>query len=141
MEKLYKGVHVFRESYFVREEDFFKGLSHCQRPEVLFITCADSRIDLISSRRSKPGELFIVRNVGNIIPPYDAIKDKNSVVAAIEFAVLVLKVKDIILCGHSNCGAMEALYKDEKSLTICRTCGTGTKIAAPVKEVVNSPLF
>lgn len=138
MEKLYKGIHVFRESYFIREEDFFKGLSHSQSPEVLFITCADSRIDPNLVTQSKPGELFIVRNVGNIIPPYNAIKDKNSVVAAIEFAVLVLRVKDIILCGHSNCGAMEALYKDEKEFDNMPHLRDWLKIAAPVKEVVNS---
>lgn len=138
MEKLYKGVHAFRESYFIREEDFFKGLSHSQSPEVLFITCADSRIDPNLVTQSKPGELFIVRNVGNIIPPYNAIKDKNSVVAAIEFAVLVLRVKDIILCGHSNCGAMEALYKDEKEFDNMPHLRDWLKIAAPMKEVVNS---
>lgn len=138
MEKLYKGVHAFRESYFVREEDFFKGLSHGQSPEVLFITCADSRIDPNLVTQSKPGDLFIVRNVGNIIPPYNAIKDKNSVVAAIEFAVLVLKVKDIILCGHSNCGAMEALYKDENEFVNMPHLRDWLKIAAPVKEVVSS---
>jgi carbonic anhydrase len=136
MEKLYRGVHAFRESYFAREEDFFKGLSHGQSPEVLFITCADSRIDPNLVTQSRPGDLFIVRNVGNIIPPYDAIKDKNSVVAAIEFAVLALKVKDII-CGHSSCGAMEALYKDEKDFSNMPHLRDWLKIAAPVKEVVN----
>src|SRR4030066_522787 len=114
MEKLYKGIHKFQESYFKKEENFFKRLSKGQKPEVLFITCADSRVDPNLVTQSKPGELFIVRNVGNIIPPHDAIKDKNSVAAAIEFAVMVLKIKDIIVCGHSNCGAMEALYRAEQ---------------------------
>ena len=117
MRKLYKGIHKFQESYFKKEEEFFKRLSKEQEPEVLFITCADSRVDPNLVTQSKPGELFIVRNVGNIIPPYDAIKDKNSVAAAIELAVLELKVTDIIVCGHSNCGTMEALYKDERELT------------------------
>jgi len=87
-ERLYKGIHKFQESYFKKEEDFFKRLSEKQTPDVLFITCSDSRVDPNLVTQSKPGELFIVRNVGNIIPPYDAIKDKNSIAAAIEFAVL-----------------------------------------------------
>ena len=74
--------------------------------------------------------------MGNIIPPYDAIKDKNSVAAAIEFAVLSLKVKDIIVCGHSNCGAMEALYKDERELTNMPHLKDWLKLAAPVKDIV-----
>lgn len=138
MEKLYKGIHKFHESYFIREEDFFKNLSHSQDPEVLFITCSDSRVDPNLVTQSRPGELFIVRNVGNIIPPYDAIKDKNSVVAAIEFAVLVLKVKDIILCGHSNCGAINSLYMDDKELCKMPHLRDWLKIASPVKEMISS---
>lgn len=138
MEKLYKGIHKFRESYFTKEEDFFKGLSHSQGPEVLFITCSDSRVDPNLVTQSRPGELFIVRNVGNIIPPYDAIKDKNSVVAAIEFAVLVLGVKDIILCGHSNCGAMAALCTDEEKFIGMPHLRDWLKIASPVKGMVGA---
>lgn len=136
MRKLYKGIHKFQESYFKKEEEFFKRLSNEQEPEVLFITCADSRVDPNLVTQSKPGELFIVRNVGNIIPPYDAIKDKNSVAAAIEFAVLMLKVTDIIVCGHSNCGAMEALYKDERELTNMPHLKDWLKLAAPVRNIV-----
>jgi carbonic anhydrase len=136
MRKLYKGIHKFQEAYFKKEEEFFKRLSKEQEPEVLFITCADSRVDPNLVTQSRPGELFIVRNVGNIIPPYDAIKDKNSVAAAIEFAVLGLKVKDIIVCGHSNCGAMEALYKDERELTNMPHLKDWLKLAAPVKDIV-----
>src|SRR3990172_1094653 len=138
MEKLYKGIHEFRESHFKKKKDFFKNISHSQKPEVLFITCSDSRVDPTLVTQSKPGELFIVRNVGNIIPPYDAIKDKNSVVAAIEFAVLVLNVKDIILCGHSNCGAIEALYMDEKEFERMPHLRDWLRIAAPAKNVVKS---
>lgn len=136
MEKLYKGIHKFQGSYFRREEEFFKRLSKGQTPEVLFITCSDSRVDPNLVTQSRPGELFIVRNVGNIIPPYDAIKDKNSVAAAIEFAVLNLKVKDIIVCGHSNCGAMEALYKDERESANMPHLKDWLKLAEPVKNIV-----
>ncbi len=136
MRKLYKGIHKFQESYFKKEEEFFKRLSKEQETEVLFITCSDSRVDPNLVTQSRPGELFIVRNVGNIIPPYDAIKDKNSVAAAIEFAVLSLKVKDIIVCGHSNCGAMEALYKDERELTNMPHLKDWLKLADSVRNIV-----
>lgn len=136
MEKLYKGIQRFRESYFKKEEDFFKRISKGQTPEVFFITCSDSRIDPNLITQSKPGELFIVRNVGNIIPPYDAIKDKNSVAAAIEFAVLNLKVKDIIVCGHSNCGAMQAIFKDKKEFDNMPHLRDWLKLALPVKKMI-----
>lgn len=138
MEKLYRGIHQFHELYFKKEEDFFKGLSHSQKPEVFFITCSDSRVDPNLVTQSKPGELFIVRNVGNIVPPYDAIKDKNSVVAALEFAVMILKVKDIILCGHSNCGAMAALYTDDTKLNDMPHLRDWLEIVLPVKKMVGA---
>ncbi|MDP3048882.1 MAG: carbonic anhydrase [Thermodesulfovibrionales bacterium] len=136
MKKLYKGIHKFQESYFKKEEEFFKRLSKEQEPEVLFITCSDSRVDPNLVTQSRPGELFIVRNVGNIIPPYDAIKDNNSVAAAIEFAVLMLKVKDIIVCGHSNCGAMQALYKDEREFENTPHLRDWLRLADSVRNIV-----
>jgi carbonic anhydrase len=136
MERLLKGIHKFQESYFKKEEDFFQRLSTGQSPDVFFITCADSRVDPNLVTQSRPGELFIVRNVGNIVPPHDAIRDKNSVAAAIEFAVLGLKVKDIIVCGHSNCGAMEALYKDKKELNKMPHLRDWLELSAPVKQSV-----
>ena len=137
MEKLYKGIHRFQSSFFKKEEEFFGRLSDGQKPEVMFITCADSRIDPALVTQSRPGELFIVRNVGNIIPPYDALKDKNSVAAAIEFTVLGLKVKDIIICGHSDCGAMQALYRDEGGLDDMPHLKEWLSLAFPVKEMVS----
>ena len=136
MDRLYKGIWNFQKSYFRNEEDFFRRLSEGQSPEVLFITCADSRVDPNLVTQSRPGELFIVRNVGNIIPPYDAIKDKNSVAAAIEFAVLDLRVKDIIICGHSDCGAMQALYRDEKEFNKKPHLREWLQLADSVKKIV-----
>ena len=135
MDRLYKGIWNFQKSYFRNEEDFFRRLSEGQSPEVLFITCADSRVDPNLVTQSRPGELFIVRNVGNIIPPYDAIKDKNSVAAAIEFAVLDLRVKDIIICGHSDCGAMQALYRDEKEFNNMPHLREWLQLADSVKKL------
>lgn len=136
MERLYKGVLKFQESYFKKEAEFFKRLSKGQDPEVLFITCSDSRVDPHLVTQSGPGELFILRNIGNIIPPFDALKDKNSTAAAIEYAVQILKVTDIIVCGHSNCGAMRALLQDEKELEGMTHLRDWLKLAGPVREHV-----
>ncbi len=133
MERLYRGIHKFQTSHFKREEEFFRRLSTRQTPEVLFITCADSRVDPNLVTQSKPGDLFILRNVGNIVPAYDAITDKNSVAAALEFAVLALKVSDIIVCGHSNCGAMKVLMQDENELMDMPHLKEWVCLAKPVK--------
>lgn len=136
MDKLYKGIRRFQESFFKKEEDFFKRLSKSQDPDVLFITCSDSRVDPALVTQSKPGELFIVRNIGNIIPPHDALKDKNSAAAAIEFAVLALKVSDVIVCGHSNCGAMQALYKKNNEMDKMPHLRDWLNLAEHVKDAV-----
>ncbi len=103
---------------------------------MLFITCADSRIDPNLVTQSRPGELFIVRNVGNIVPRHYAIKDKNSVAATIEFAVLGLKVKDIIICGHSNCGAMKAVMGNEEDFADMPHLWQWLQLAMPVRRIV-----
>ncbi len=136
MKKLYKGIHEFQESYFKKEKDFFKRLSKDQTPETLFITCSDSRVDPNLVTQSRPGDIFIVRNVGNIVPPYDAMKGDNSVAAALEFAVLGLNVRDIIICGHSMCGALQALYKDEKELENMPHLNDWLQLAVPVRKMV-----
>ena len=83
-----------------------------QKPTTLFIGCSDSRIVPYLLTDSGPGELFIVRNVGNFVPPYDASLGHHGTAAAIEFAVTSLDVKSIVVCGHSHCGAIRALYED-----------------------------
>ena len=136
MERLYKGIHKFQSSHFKREEEFFRRLSTRQTPEVLFITCADSRVDPNLVTQSSPGDLFILRNVGNIVPPHNAIRDKNSVAAALEFAVLGLKVTDIIVCGHSNCGAMQMLRRSDAAFLDMPHLKEWVRIAEPVRLIV-----
>lgn len=137
MERLYKGIHKFQSSHFKRKEEFFRRLSTHQKPEVLFITCADSRVDPNLVTQSSPGDLFIIRNVGNIVPPHHAIRDKNSVAAALEFAVLELKVADIIVCGHSNCGAMQMLRRNDAAFLDMPHLKQWVQIAEPVKRIVD----
>jgi carbonic anhydrase len=109
VQKLVRGVHQFRANYFASHEALFQQLATAgQQPETLFITCSDSRVvpNLITS--AAPGELFIVRNVGNVVPPYDP-ANAGATTAALEYAVSVLKVANVIVCGHTQCGAMTAL--------------------------------
>ena len=105
MEKIIKGYLQFKESGFEERKDLFAKLSNSQSPEVLFITCSDSRIDPNLITQTEPGDLFVIRNAGNIVPPHTV--ESDGIVASIEFAVVALRVKHIVVCGHSNCGAMK----------------------------------
>lgn len=107
MDRLIEGHKHFHAQLFPKKKKKFHLLSESQAPEFLFITCADSRIvpDLILG--TGPGELFISRCVGNIVPPA-ATADADGVSATVEYAAEVLKVKHIIVCGHSDCGALKA---------------------------------
>ncbi|HLN28705.1 MAG TPA: carbonic anhydrase [Gemmataceae bacterium] len=112
MQKLIQGIHRFQQESFRPLQGLFEQLSKGQNPETLFITCSDSRIDPNLLTRSKPGDLFILRNAGNIVPPHGAASGGEA--ATIEFAVAALGVKDIILCGHSHCGAMKGVLQPEQ---------------------------
>jgi len=108
----------FQRRYFPRFRRQFRALvEQGQRPTTLFIGCSDSRIVPYLLMDSGPGELFVVRNVGNLIPPYDASHGYHGTAAAIEFAVLSLGVRDVVVCGHSHCGAIKALYADPNPQT------------------------
>ena len=108
MQKLISGLHQFRNRVVAPQREFFKSLADGQHPEALFITCSDSRINPNLVTQTGPGELFIVRNAGAIVPPYGA-RLCGGEAATIEYAVTILNVKHIILCGHSHCGAMGAV--------------------------------
>src|SRR5881628_3032007 len=115
MQQLIEGVHRFRTNEFGNYRSLFQRLSReGQNPHTLFITCADSRVLAELVTQSKPGDLFVVKNIGNIVPPASAVGSTNSTAAAIEFAVQVLRVNDIVVCGHSQCGAMTALLENPK---------------------------
>ncbi len=116
MQRLVNGVHYFREVGFSRHRELFCRLGAGQNPEACFITCCDSRVDPNLITNSVPGQLFIVRNVGNIVPCHGT--SNNGELAAVEFAISELGVQDIIVCGHTSCGAMKALMSGEGSPTI-----------------------
>lgn len=111
MQKLVEGIHQFQGDIFSSKQQLFERLARSQNPLALFITCSDSRIDPALLTQTEPGELFIMRNAGNIVPPYGTVAGGEA--ATIEYAVSVLKVKDVIICGHSLCGAMGGLLSPD----------------------------
>ncbi|WP_437880270.1 carbonic anhydrase [Pseudomonas sp. LRF_L74] len=113
LSKIVDGFRKFRQDVFPAQEELFKSLATAQNPRAMFITCADSRIVPELITQSAPGDLFVTRNVGNVVPPYGQMN--GGVSTAIEYAVLALGVQHIIVCGHSDCGAMKAVL-DPKSL-------------------------
>lgn len=119
MKKLLRGIVEFRNTKLPDYRDTFARLALGQRPDSLFICCSDSRVAPNVFASTDPGDLFVVRNVGNLIPPCGEegfSQADESEVAAIEFALGTLNVKDIIVCGHSECGAMQALIQGRESI-------------------------
>lgn len=112
-DELLQRLRCFHTDYFPQYQDRFRHLvNEGQHPTTLFIGCSDSRIVPYMLTGAGPGELFIVRNVGALVPPYDGQYGLHGTAAAIEYAVLNLHVSHIIVCGHTHCGAMKALYEE-----------------------------
>jgi len=112
MKKLIKGLGKFKTNYFSTHWELFEQLAHGQKPRVLFITCSDSRIDPNLITQTEVGELFVIRNAGNIIPPYGAANGGEG--ATVEYAINALGIEQIVVCGHSHCGAMKGLLQLHK---------------------------
>lgn len=111
VQQLVAGVHRFRHEVFREQRALFEKLAHGQDPQTLFITCSDSRIDPNLITHTDPGDLFVLRNAGNLVPAFGA--TNGGEVATIEFAVTGLGVRDIVVCGHAHCGAMKGLLHPE----------------------------
>lgn len=115
IDKIIEGHVGFKENmYELHEKEFLRLMKEGQQPNALFISCSDSRVVPELITQSPPGTLFHQRQVGNFIPPYNEEAEgmHTSTLASIEFAIHSLKIKDIIICGHSNCGACAGLYQD-----------------------------
>jgi carbonic anhydrase len=112
MKKLIAGLREFKTDHFPLRQEIFEQLTHGQHPKVLFITCSDSRIVPHLITQSDVGDLFVIRNAGNIIPPFGAANGGEG--ATVEYAVQALGVEHIVVCGHSHCGAMKGLLKLNK---------------------------
>jgi carbonic anhydrase len=152
MKKLIQGIIDFRQKALPDYSETFARLALGQAPDALFIACSDSRVAPNVFASTNPGDLFVVRNVGNIVPPWreqDLRERSDSVGAAIEFAVKTLHVKDIIICGHSECGAMLALQSGRENVDLpqlrgwlqhaekCMQPGSGLELAAPPADAHN----
>jgi carbonic anhydrase len=107
MQKIIEGFLRFQKDVFPGRSDFFKKLADQQNPKVLFVTCSDSRVVPELLTQQEPGDLFVIRNAGNIVPSYGP--EPGGVSASVEYAVSALGITDIVICGHSNCGAMDAI--------------------------------
>lgn len=107
MEKLVEGFKKFRLGVFDAKKELFRQLAQNQQPQALFITCSDSRLDPCLLTQTEPGELFILRNAGNLVPSYGS--NVGGTTATIEFAIGVLGIRDVIVCGHTDCGVMKAI--------------------------------
>lgn len=109
MERLFNGYMKFMEEDFERHRELFQEIGRKQNPHTLFIGCSDSRVVPNLITQTDPGELFIVRNIANIVPPYRQTEEYVATTSVIEYAVLALEVDTIVICGHSNCGGCAAL--------------------------------
>jgi len=139
VQKLIAGVHKFRTAEFGNYQKLFRKLSQeGQNPHTLFITCSDSRVLAELITQSKPGDLFVVKNVGNIVPPSSVTGSTNSTAAAIEFAVESLRVSDIVVCGHTQCGAMGALLRGMVSDKPMPHLEDWLRLAAPVRRILET---
>lgn len=107
--KFIAGFERFQDKYFGHDRKLFDRLRHAQRPRAMVIACCDSRVDPAILTDAEPGEMFVVRNVANLVPPYDLGGNFASVPAALEFAVQSLEVEHVIVLGHARCGGIHAL--------------------------------
>lgn len=133
-----KGGIEFMEKYFKENAELFKTLKDNQTPHTLFIGCSDSRVVPNLITNTKPGEMFVIRNIANIIPKYRVSDEFLATTSAIEYALYILNIKDIIICGHSNCGGCAALYYDESKFDKTPNVKTWLKSLDGVKAQVEA---
>jgi carbonic anhydrase len=136
LERLKAGIRRFQTGIYPEMSGMFrKAVSEPQEPHTLFVACADSRIDPELITQSQPGELFVLRNIGNLIPAYGEMM--GGVSAVVEYAVSLLKVKHIVVCGHADCGAMKGLLAPD-SLTPMPAVKNWLKNAAAAMSVAEA---
>lgn len=142
MKELFEGAIKFQEEDFNDHKELYESLKKHQNPHTLFISCVDSRVVPNLITNTLPGDLFVVRNVGNIVPPYKESQNLRegflATTAAIEYALLITQVKNIIICGHSNCGACSAIYEEGAKLDSVPYVKKWLKLLNPVKNKVEA---
>ncbi len=133
VDSILRGLKRFQKKVFPKHRELFHKLALQQRPTALFITCADSRIDPCLLTQTKPGELFLCRVIGNIVPRYP--ESIGGVSATIEYAVGVLGVSDVIVCGHTDCGVMKGVLNPE-ALRPLANVSAWLRHAQPAREAL-----
>jgi carbonic anhydrase len=136
MENLIKGIVEFRKNDFEEHKELFGKISDRQDPHTLFIGCSDSRLVPNLITKTLPGEIFVVRNVANIVPVYTTAGSYFGITSAIEYAVNMLHVDNILVCGHSNCGGCAALFKSDDEMEIIPHTKKWLELAHPVRDKV-----
>ena len=136
LDKLLKGYERFRTSYFQRNREHLEKLAQQQAPDVAMVSCCDSRVDTGILFDAEPGEIFVIRNVANLIPPYELKGDYHGTSAALEFAVTCLKVKEVMVLGHANCGGIRALMENDGNIKKDGFIDRWMQIAAPAKKEI-----
>lgn len=136
IKNLIKGFKRFQKNYFKSDDALFDQLRQGQKPKVLLIGCSDSRVDPAILTDCQPGDLFIIRNVANLIPPYEPDARYHGVSSGVEYAVRFLQVEHIIVMGHSHCGGIEALLRSTAESPIGEFIDHWVDIARPAKEKV-----
>lgn len=137
LDKLKQGILKFQsEVYPSRREEYEYAATHPQKPHTLLITCADSRIDPEAITNSGPGEIFVTRNVGNMVPAYGEML--GGVSAVIEYAVDALQVSHAVVCGHTDCGAMKGILAGDSALDSMPTVKSWLRNADAAKRVAQT---
>jgi carbonic anhydrase len=140
IEKFIGGFRRFQHKYFGEHSSLFEELKQGQSPKTLLIGCSDSRVDPALLMDCDPGDLFVVRNVANMVPPYEIDGAYHGVSSAIEYAVEHLEVSKIIILGHSGCGGIRALMESPESKTEANFVGRWVRIADAAREQVQREL-
>jgi carbonic anhydrase len=134
MQEIINGIRTFQREVYPQYRELFGKLAAGQSPEALVITCSDSRVDPFLFTHAQPGQLFVLRNAGNLVPKYDGFV--GGVTATIEFAVVGLRVPNIIVCGHSGCGAITGLLHPETLENMPNVEDWLRRHAEPVREIL-----
>ena len=138
LDKLLKGYERFRNGYYQNNRKQLEKLAQQQTPDVAMISCCDSRVDTGILFDAEPGEIFVIRNVANLVPPFELQGDYHGTSAALEFAVTCLKVKEIMVLGHANCGGIRALMENDGNINKDGFIDRWMQIAAPAKKEILS---
>lgn len=136
IEKLIKGYERFRNGYFQLNRERLEQLAEKQTPEIAMISCCDSRVDPGILFDLEPGEIFVIRNVANLVPPFETKGDYHGTSAALQFAVTCLQVKQVVVLGHANCGGIRALMENDSAIQTDGFIDSWMNLAAMAKKDV-----